>query len=835
MANAQVDVMRAVRDARYAAGLGAAEWEALARSPEFDEFLGEYSELAERFIAAHRAQLARFGIGAQVKPAANRSLQEDAEEFSVLGKRIPRIQGLGVVTDVGNYVHNMVLPRMVFLRALRSPHPHAKVVSIDDSKARAFPGVVDIIHRFNLTEEENGRVTAGPPPRYLFNEEIFTVGDAVAALVAEDLHIADEAIRLIEVEYEVLPAIIDWREGMKASTPKQWENEFDGTILDIEEEAIGDPDAGLAEADVVVEANTSRSTEQHVALELTTAVVWWDQGRVHLYYTNQHAHGTRDGMAQRLGLPQSQVHVVQTGYMGSGYGYRSGIDVDEVHAAILARRTGRPVKRMATRAEDFYTRTHRPQFYNNVKLGFKQDGTLTAIVADVISNVGAGGSGAAGSLYQYEYLYASPNIGTKATDVLTNICRTGPYRCVSHPAGTLGMEVAMDQAAYELGIDPVELRLKNFNLVGSPLNGLPYSNPGSAAALTAVADKIGWASKWHAPGAKEVRPGVFHGIGVACHACSHGAGSGGGSGMVVINADGSMNVLSGSTDIGPGQRTLMAMIAAEATGIPWEKTFITPYVDTDLTSNTAATNGSRQTNTAGWGIYEAGIDAKRQLLEFGAQLFVENAAEEDPPRTIEVTPEELDVKDGVVFFKDNPELSLPVNQVVAFSTGPIIGRGVHIQDPAWTRTAFAAAAAEIEVDTVTGSITVTRYVSGHDVGRVLNPFALEQQVEGGAIMGLGAALTEEILVDQATGLPITDNLLEYKALSIKDVPKTIESVFVENTKAYGVYGAHGVGEPIMGPPGPAVSNAIYNAIGVRIGDLPITRDKILAGLKAKAA
>jgi len=277
------------------------------------------------------------------------------------------------------------------------------------------------------------------------------------------------------------------------------------------------------------------------------------------------------------------------------------------------------------------------------------------------------------------------------------------------------------------------------------------------------------------------------------------------------------------------------MIAAETAGIGWEKTFITPYVDTDPTSNTAATNGSRQTNTAGWGMYEAAMDAKRQLLEWGAQLFVNNAAGEDPSRVIEVTADQLDVKNGEVFFKDNLELKLGANEVVAFSTGPVIGRGVHIQDPTWERTAFAAAVAEVEVDTVTGSVTVTRYVSGHDVGRVLNPFALEQQVEGGAIMGLGAALTEEILVDQATGLPITDNMLEYKALSIKDVPKTIDVVLVETFKEYGVYGAHGIGEPIMGPPGPAVSNAVFNAIGVRLADLPITRDKILAGLKAKAA
>jgi CO/xanthine dehydrogenase Mo-binding subunit len=490
--------MKAVHDASYAASLRNDDWQALVMSPEFDELVGEYPELAQRFIAANRSKLAAFGVGVARRAAPNKSLQQAEEEFAVIGKRIQRIQGVGVVTDLGNYVSNMSMPRMVFQRTLRSPHPHARILSIDDSQARALPGVVDIIHRFNLSEDENVRITAGPPAHYLFDEELFTVGDAVATLVAEDLHIADEAIRMIEVEYEILPAVIDYRDGMNPSTPKQWESDFDALISGISEEVVGDPEAGLNEADLVVEVASSRSIEQHMALELTSNLTWWDQGRVHMYYTNQHAHGSRSGLAQRLGLPQSAVHVVQTGYMGSGYGYRSGIDVDEVHSAILARRTGRPVKRMATRSEDFVTRTRRPQFVNNVKLGFTQDGTLTTIVADVIANAGAGGNGAAGSLYQYENLYTSPNVGLKATDVRTNTSRVGPYRCVSHPAGTLGLEVAFDEAAYRLGMDPVELRLKNFNLVGAP-GGNPYSNPGIADTLTAAAERIGWAEKWHAP------------------------------------------------------------------------------------------------------------------------------------------------------------------------------------------------------------------------------------------------------------------------------------------------------------------------------------------------
>lgn len=832
MSETFVDLNKAVRDPAYAARLTSVEWEALIRSPEFDELVGEFPELAEQFIKTNESQLTRFGLGAYGKAKANLSLA--TEDFAVLGKRIPRIQGLGVVTGLGNYVQNMTMPGMLHMRTLRSPHPHARVVSIDTSQAEALSGVVDIVHRFNLSEEENVRVSSGPPENYLFNEEVYRVGWPIAALVAESPQIADEAIRLIEVEYEVLPAVLNYPDGMKADTPKQWDNEFDGTILNVREDMLGDPEQGLAEADVVIEAESTRSVEQHMALELTTNIVWWDSDRVHMYYTNQHAHGTRDGLAQRLGLPRSKVRVVQTGYMGSGYGYRSGIDVDEVHAAILSRRTGRPIKRMATRSEDFVTRGHRPQFHNTVKLGLKRDGTLTAITADVIANMGAsaGFAGASGSWPQYQNLYKSPNIGLKAMDVFTNSYISGPYRCVSHPAATLAMETALDRAAYELGIDPIELRLKNFNLEGNPFTGQPFSNPGIETALTEVAKTIEWDKNWHEPGANEIRPGVFHGIGVACHLCTHGAGSAGGSGMVVIEQDGSMNVLSGSTDIGPGERTLMAMIAAETAGIPFDQTSITPYVDTDLTSNTAATNGSRQTNTAGWGMYEAGMDAKRQLMEWGAQLFVKNAASESPAREIEVAPEELDVKEGFVFFIDDPETRVPVSQVVTFSPGPIIGRGVHVQDPTWYRVALATHAAEVEVDTVLGTVKVLRYVAAHDVGKALNPFALEQQIEGGVGMALGAALTEEMLVDEATGLPINDNILDYKALTIKDLPQKIDIILVEHAKEYGVYGAHGIGEPVMGPPGPTICNAVFNAIGVRVDSLPVTRDKILAALQA---
>jgi CO/xanthine dehydrogenase Mo-binding subunit len=403
-------------------------------------------------------------------------------------------------------------------------------------------------------------------------------------------------------------------------------------------------------------------------------------------------------------------------------------------------------------------------------------------------------------------------------------------------------------------MNPLEIRLKNINEVGHPDSERPYSNPGLRDCITQAAERIGWEEKWHEPKANEVRPGVFHGIGLAAHTCSHGGGSHPSTGSVVIHTDGTMTVISAAGDIGSGQRTMMRMIAAEAMGIPYDQTSITMDVDTDVTSSTGGTFGSRMTLSGGWGLYEAAMDARRQILEGVAEQInsdrgisveqTEVAREEGAAgsnsevdaaelATAEaVTADDFDIRDGVVFLKSDPEVKLEmadaVNAVVPNT--PVIGRGAHFHPPDWERLAFGSHAAEVEVDTITGSVKVTSYVAAHDVGRALNPAACENQIQGGVVMGLNHTLLEGLLYDEATGLPITDNILEYKMISIHDVPATIDVIMVEHPKEYGVYGAHGIGEPPLSIPAPTIANAIYNAIGVWVEDLPITRDKILSAL-----
>ncbi|MBI4444136.1 MAG: molybdopterin-dependent oxidoreductase, partial [Acidobacteria bacterium] len=515
---------------------------------------------------------------------------------------------------------------------------------------------------------------------------------------------------------------------------------------------------------------------------------------------------------------------------GSGYGYRNGIDLAEVHAAILAKITGRPIKTMYTREEDFVTRTHRPEFRNEMKLGVNRDGAIQFGQFRVYANVGAHRSGGAnGSWFNMQNLYKIPNLKLEATDVFTNSYKSGPMRCVSHPNGTFALEMMMEKAAAAIGMDPVEFRLKNINETGNPDNQRPFSNPGIRDCINSAADRIGWKQKWHATRAKEVRPGVFHGIGFAAHACSHGAGTNPATGQVIVNTDGSVQCVSGCTEIGPGERTQMAMIAAEALGVPLSQVTIATYVDTDHTTDTGGTNGSRQTNTGGRGMYEAAVDAKRQILGLAAQKFVDDAKKKN--EQLQVSPDQLDLKNGEVFMKTDPSRKLPVEAVVQFGGASILGRSIYRQDTNWERTAWAAHAVEVEVDTRTGSVQVTKYVAAHDVGRAINPFALEQQIEGGVVMALGATFTEELLLDAFTGLPLNPNMLDYPPLSIQDVPEEIDVILIERPKQYGVFGAHGIGEPPMALPSPAVAAAISHAVGVWMDNMPVTREKLLAALR----
>src|SRR5881397_3598042 len=378
---AHIEAVRVVQDPAYAASLSDADWRDLANSPEWDQMIGEQAEAVAPILAMYASKLP--GGGRQVE--AEIPVQRP---FKILGTDIARIQGYGIVTSQGTYTENLKMPGMLFMRTLRSKYPHAKITKIDTSKAEKLPGVRKILHRGNLPEEyKDVFLGSALPTRFLFNEEVFEVGAPIAVIAADSEHIGDVAIRAIKVEYEVLPAALDMLEAMKSSTPKQFTSNLDGTTIAITAPLVrGDPTS--AKADVVVDNVARKSTEQHVALELTNSLSYWDGDKLNMTYTNQHGHGTRSGLSQALKLPQNKVRIFQTGYLGSGYGYRSGIDLSEVHAAILAKVTGRPIKNNYTRYEDFVTRTHRNEFRDEMRMGVNSDGTIAFGQFKVFANVG---------------------------------------------------------------------------------------------------------------------------------------------------------------------------------------------------------------------------------------------------------------------------------------------------------------------------------------------------------------------------------------------------------------------------------------------------------------
>jgi CO/xanthine dehydrogenase Mo-binding subunit len=791
----------------------------IVEDPNFQMTVAEDWEEVADVIEEHPDQFPGFGVVPVEKPEAK-------EEFDVLGRWFPRVQGAGIVTGQGKFVQTINMTGMLHTRTLRSPHPHAKIKSIDISKAEALPGVHAVLHRGNLPEELlDVTFTGGALPRHIFNEELLEVGHAVAAVAADDEHIADEAINLIEVEYEVLPAVLDFIEGQTDAVPKLWDNENPGAIIGQKTTTRGDLAAGLNEADLVLEGEYTTSVEFHQHLEPHICIAQWQHSpagdKAVFWSSTQAIHFQKQSLSRHLKMPMSNIRVIQPGNIGAGYGNKGAAWEYMAQAALLSKMTGRPVRNEMTRAEDTIIHSHRYATQINLKSGVTQDGTLTALQARVAADVGAQiGSRAGGPMYGIQQNFTIPNGEYTTVDVFTNKFKAGAYRCVGHPQGTFAIATHMDRIAHELGMDPLELLLKNINEVGNLDSELPFSNPGGLReCLVKAAEQIGWKQNWHPVGAKEVRPGVFHGIGIMSHVCTHGAVSPPMSGQVKFNPDGTLEVISAAQDIGGGQRTVMAMMAAEEMGLPYEQVKISADIDTEFTTDTGGTWGSRMTVSGGWGVVEAARDAKAQLLGVAAKL-------------LEVEPEALTVRLGEVFVTDSPDQRLSVGEVVGKAGYPIHGHGWKLRPTEWQQQAHAAAACEVEVDTGTGQIHVTRFVSAHDVGRVLNPTALEQQVEGGVIQAIGAALTEELLVDVSTGLPINDNLLDYKLMTIKDVPRNIEVILVEYPKEYGPFGAHGIGEPAIATARPAIGNAIFNAIGVRLTHNPMLRDKLFEAMKS---
>ncbi|HUJ89788.1 MAG TPA: molybdopterin cofactor-binding domain-containing protein, partial [Syntrophorhabdales bacterium] len=451
-----------------------------------------------------------------------------------------------------------------------------------------------------------------------------------------------------------------------------------------------------------------------------------------------------------------------------------------------------------------------------LKYGAKKDGTLTAIQAKLYADLGAYYhlDGAIASLETPKFVYRCQNVKLEGYNVFTNKPEGGHMRCVGHPAGMFPQEVHMDRMAEKLQMDPLAFRLKNCARKedGDQDRKIPFASIGLEECAMLAADRIGGQSNWKKAGSSP--DPVKRGFGVAFHACRHGGITPPMSAMIKLDPDGAVELMSGLNDSGGWQKTTMAMIAAEEMGVPYEAVHVTTG-DTDATTDTGPPGGSRGTASAGLAVIAAVRDAKNQLLDVAGELLKKRK-------------EDLEIRDGQIIVKDENR-SIPYREILSKAPSPIIGRGSAKPPQNVALLTFGVHIAEVTVDTRTGKVEVVRLIAAHDVGRAINRLGCENQIQGGAIMGLGFGMLERQYIDRQTGICLNPNLVDFKIPSVLDVP-VVEPIIVEPDDPYGPFGAKGVGEPPYSIPAPAIANAIYNAVGVRCNEIPINIRAVLEGL-----
>jgi xanthine dehydrogenase molybdenum-binding subunit len=731
------------------------------------------------------------------------------KEFSVVGKRTPRIDAYERVTGQAQYTGDLHLPGMLYARVLRSPHPHAKIISIDTSKAEKLPGVKAVIHHGNaqIPWSSGGHTHR----RFIFNNPVRFVGDPVAAVAAADRHIAEEALGLIEIKYEKLPHVLDPNEALKPDAPKiapegnlsVGKGNFSAPI----EESWGDLDKGFKAADRIFEDTYITKHVNNAQLEPRVSVAKWEAGKLTIFASTQGVSNARTDIAKDFGLPLSKVRVVSK-YMGGGFGNKNQAQDYDYMTAMLAKVTSQPVKLEFTREDDYIGMHGRWSSEQHYKIGVKQDGTITAVQLDAVTNVGAYRK-QSGNLSGTDF-YEIANFRKHIKPVHTNTVVGANYRAPAYPQSVFGFASFLDQIAFELGINPLEMFQKN--RIQKYKSKTPFTSNYLDECIAEGAKRIGWNEKWHKPSA--MSGAKKHGMGMALGGYPFRPGLG--AATIRVNPDGTAHLLVGVTDIGTGAKSTMAIIAAEALGIPLSQIQVTNG-DTDVTPYSVGESGSRTTPFTGPAVIAAAEDVRKQIFAIAAVQ-------------LKVKPEELDLRDGQVFVKSDATQKIPLGRAVGQS-GDLIGRATtNISFKDVEGKSFAAHFAEVEVDTWTGHVKITRYVAAHDSGTIINRLPAESQIKGGVVQGIGMAFSEELLTDTLTAIPINPNYRDAKVPTHLETPE-VEVIFIEHPDPYGPFGGKVVGEPPITPAVATIANAIFNATGKRFKELPITPDKIVRAIQ----
>ncbi len=758
-----------------------------------------------------------FIDGAVPETPAPAGTPEPWGETRVVGKPIPRVDGYERLSGAAVYPSDLVLPEMLYGAIVRCPHASARVKKVDAAAAERLPGVRAVITG----------ATKAIDLKWPYGASVFTKvfdpacrfeGEAVAAVAAETPQQAWDAVRAVAVEYEVLPFVTDFRGALAAGAPPV--HEGGNRVEEPEKYERGDVAKGFAEADTVLEATYSTAAELHTPMELHGCVARWDGPRLTVWESTQGVYPIQQRIAAVLDMPLASVRVIGS-YMGGGFGSKLQADKYNIIAAVLARLTARPVKLFLTREETFLCVGNRPPAEMRLKAGVKKDGTLTALEMKVL---GTGGAYPAGGTSLVDWLvrdlYACPNVRTESTDVYVNGGPARPFRAPGHPQGAWALEQMMDALARAIGMDPVELRLKNVPTVSQTREGRPpFTSTGLARCLSEGAKAFGWTdARRRAKGDGPVKRGV----GVAAGLWIAGGGGPPSTVIVKLFPDGSANLNMGASDIGAGTKTVMAMVVAEELGVPLERIQI-ENADTGTTEYATASGGSKTVPTESPATLDAARAVKRQLLELAADELKAPAAD-------------LRIEGAEVVSAKDPKLHKKVAELQGLRRrGLLIGVGTRAPNPQGkVVNPFAAQFCEVEVDTRTGQVTVVRFLSANDSGRVMNRLTYENQVIGGVTMGIGLALTEERVFDRQTGKVVNRNWHDYKIPTAMDVPAEIVSnpIDVPDREANST-GAKGLGEPVTIPTAAAVANAVFDATGVRVNDSPISPMRLAALLAAR--
>ena len=771
------------------------------------------------------------------------------DEYKLVGQRVPRVDAREKVMGAAVYTSDIEPPGMLYHgKILRSPHPHARIIKVDKERAEKLPGVGAVIIgkdtpvKFGFLLQDEWALAV---------EKVRFVGEPVVAVAAIDEDIAEEALALINVEYEVLPAVFDAEEAIKPGAVPVQEG---GNIAAKYHILRGDIEKGFNEADYIFEDRFTTHSQHHCYMEPYGVIASFDaNGKLTVWVGGMYPSGLRVEIARYLNIGESKVRIICP-TIGGAFGNKITMKPEMPICALLAKKIGKPVKIERTREEEFMAGRPRITSIWQLKTGVKKDGRIVAFSKKVLGNCGAYVGITPGLMVamigiRSDNLYRHVNIETEGTLVYTNATPMKNFRGYGSVQSTFAFESQMDIIAEKLGMDPMELRLKNTTKSGDlTVHGWKISSCGLDECIQKVTKESGWKEK-----KKKKQFGKGVGMAIAMHESDIRMKTvedvatpnyfGGAVIFVKIMEDGRIQINTGYPDFGQGAKTTLSIIAAEVLGVPIDSVELVS-LDTDITPYTLGPWGSMFTLSGGMAVKLAAEDAKKQLFEVASEM-------------LEIAPSDLDVGNGEVFVKGSPWKQVSISAVAKFAAysrggSMIMGKGVDerntvdIGSPVELGTTrnpatlfyghassapyFYANVAEVEVDTETGVVRVLKFTEADDMGKVINHLGWEGQVQGGITQGMGFALSEDLTPIQGKYYPLT--FMDYKIPSAMDMPP-IKLIPVETKEPQGPFGAKGGGESGINVAPTAIANAVYDAVGIRIKDLPLTPEKILKALKER--